>query len=120
MTPEPSPESVSIWTTEGLTAAATAAMGSCVEALLLAALGKVGEAEALARNGLAVASDEMDNSWLEAWGYEDLATVLERAGRIDEARAALESSLATWERKGCLPCAERIRAQIDALGRTEV
>src|SRR6478736_2113168 len=31
MTPEPSPESVSIWTTEGLTAAATAAMGSCVE-----------------------------------------------------------------------------------------
>jgi class 3 adenylate cyclase len=96
------------------------AMGSCVEALLLAALGKVGEPEALARNGLAVASDEMDNSWLEAWGYEDLATVLGRAGRIDEARAALESSLATWERKGCLPCADRIRAQIDALGRTAV
>jgi hypothetical protein len=31
MTPDPSPESVSICTTEGLTAAATAAMGSCVE-----------------------------------------------------------------------------------------
>src|SRR5262245_36267121 len=31
MTPEPRPESVSIWTTDGLTAAATAATGSCVE-----------------------------------------------------------------------------------------
>ncbi len=96
------------------------AMGSSVGALLLAARGLLEEAEASARTGIAVAVDEMDNSWLEAWGYEDLAAVLERAGRIDEAQAALERSRATWERKGCLPCADRLRAQIDSLGRTPV
>jgi hypothetical protein len=44
--------------------------------------------------------------------------VLERAGRIDEAREELERALAIWERKGCLPWAGRIRAAIDSLGRT--
>jgi class 3 adenylate cyclase/tetratricopeptide (TPR) repeat protein len=96
--------------------AAIRAMSSSVEALLLAARGLLEDAEALARTGLAVAADEMDNSWLEAWGHEDLAAVLERAGRIDEAREALERALATWEQKGCLPCATRFRAQIDSLG----
>jgi hypothetical protein len=46
--------------------------------------------------------------------------VLERAGRIDEAREALERSLAIWERKGCLPCAERDRDRIDSLGPAQV
>ena len=46
--------------------------------------------------------------------------MLERAGRIDEAREALERSLAIWERKGCLPCAERVREQIESLGRAQV
>jgi class 3 adenylate cyclase/tetratricopeptide (TPR) repeat protein len=96
------------------------AMGSSVESLLLAAHGRLEEAEASARTGLAVAVDEMDNRWLEAWGYEDLATVFECGGRTAEARAALERSMETWERKGCLPCADRIRAQIDALGRAAV
>ena len=54
---------------------------------------------------------------MAGWAHEDLATVLERAGRIDEAREALERALAIWERKGCLPCAERVREQIDFLGR---
>lgn len=92
------------------------AMGSGVEALTLAARGRLLEAEASARTGIAVAADEMDNLWLEAWAHEDLATVLERAGRIDEAREELERALAIWERKGCLPCAERIRAQIASVG----
>ncbi len=52
--------------------------------------------------------------------HEDLATVLERKGRIDEARQALERSLAIWERKGCLPCAERVREQSQSLGRAQV
>ena len=52
------------------------------------------KAEALARVGVAVAETETDNLWLQGWGYEDLATVLERAGRIDEAREALERALA--------------------------
>jgi tetratricopeptide (TPR) repeat protein len=91
------------------------AMGSGVEALTLAARGRLVEAEASARTGIAVA-DEMDNLWLEAWGYEDLATVLECAGRIDEAREELERALAVWERKGSLPCAQRVRDQIASLG----
>jgi hypothetical protein len=95
------------------------AMGSGVEALTLAARGQIVEAEASARTGIA-AADEMDNLWLEAWADEDLATVLDRAGRIDEAREALERAVAAWERKGCLPCADRIRAQIDSLRRAPV
>jgi hypothetical protein len=94
-------------------------MGSGVEALTLAARGRLVEAEASARTGIAV-TDEMDNLWLEAWAHEDFATVLDRAGRIDEAREALERAHAIWQRKGCLPCAERIRAQIDSWGRTTV
>jgi class 3 adenylate cyclase len=95
------------------------AMGSGVEALTLAERGRLVEAEASARRGIA-ATDEMENLWLEAWTHEDLATVLEHAGRIDEALDALERAHAIWQRKGCLPCAERIRAQIDSLRRTTV
>jgi len=95
-------------------------LGSSVEALLLAARGRLEEAEVFARTGVTAAVDETDNSMLSAWSYEDLATVLETGGRTDEARAALEEAVAIWERKGCLPCADRIRAQIDSLGRTAV
>ena len=90
-----------------------------VEALLLAARGELEQAEALARAGVAAAETETDNLWLQGWGYEDLATVLERAGRIDEAREALERALALWERKRCLPYVDRLRDQIDSLGRVE-
>jgi class 3 adenylate cyclase/tetratricopeptide (TPR) repeat protein len=92
------------------------AMGSGVEALTLAARGRLVEAEASARTAVAVAADEMDNLLLEACAHEDLATVLECASRIDEAREELERALAIWERKGCLPCAQRIRDQIASLG----
>jgi hypothetical protein len=61
-----------------------------------------------------------DNIWWQAWTQEDLATVLERAGRTDKAREALERSLAIWQRKGCLPCAARVREQIAALERANV
>jgi class 3 adenylate cyclase/tetratricopeptide (TPR) repeat protein len=94
------------------------AMGSSVEALTLAARGRLVEAEASARTAVAVATDEMDNLWLEAWAHEDLATVLERAGRINDAYEELERAAAIWERKGCRPCANRIRARIDSLGRS--
>jgi tetratricopeptide (TPR) repeat protein len=94
------------------------AMGSSVEALMLGARGRLLEAEASARTGIAVAADEMDNPWVEAWAYEDLATVLEGAGRTDDAREELRRALALWERKGCLPCSQRIRDQIASLGPT--
>jgi hypothetical protein len=45
--------------------------------------------------------------------------VLQRAGRHDDACAVLERALALWERKQCLPCAGRVREQIDSLGRLE-
>ena len=91
-----------------------------VEALLLAARGDLEQAEELARAGIAAAETETDTIWLQAWSYEDLATVLERAGRIDDAREALERALAVWERKRCLPYVDRLREQIDALGRAKV
>jgi tetratricopeptide (TPR) repeat protein len=96
------------------------ALGPAVEALLLAELGAVEKAEALARAGIAAAETETDNVWLQGWGYEDLATVLERAGRIDDARGALECALALLERKRCLPEVGRLREQLDSLGRAKV
>jgi len=96
------------------------ALGSSVEALFLIPAGRLEEAELSARNGIVVAASEVDNPWLEAAGYEDLATVLERTGRKGEAQGELRRALAVWERKGCLPCADRIRAQIESLGRAEV
>ena len=54
--------------------------------------------------------------WLQA-GATDLALVLERAGCVSEARGALKRALTVWERKRCLPYAERARAQIDSLRR---
>ena len=90
-------------------------MAPSAEALLLAARGELEQAEALARTAVARAETETDNVWFQASTCEDLATVLERGGRIDEAREALERSLALWERKGCLPYAGRLREQIDSL-----
>jgi class 3 adenylate cyclase/tetratricopeptide (TPR) repeat protein len=96
------------------------ALSPPVEALLLAARGELERAEARARAGVAAAETETDNPWLQGWAYEDLATVLERAGRIAEAREALERALAVWERKRCLPYVVRLREQIDSLGRAKV
>jgi hypothetical protein len=67
--------------------------------LLLAARGALEAAEALARRGVATAESEMDTIWLHGWSHEDLATVLMRAGRIDEAREALGRAVTVWERK---------------------
>ena len=95
-------------------------LAAAAEALLLAQRGELEQAEALARTAVATAETRTDNVWWQASTHEDLATVLERAGRIDEAREALERALAIWERKGCLPCAERVREQIESLGRAQV
>jgi tetratricopeptide (TPR) repeat protein len=93
---------------------------AAAEALLLAQRGELEQAEALARKAVATAETRTDNVWWQATTHEDLATVLKRAGRIDEAREAFRRSLAIWERKGCLPCAERVREQLDSLRRAQV
>jgi class 3 adenylate cyclase/Flp pilus assembly protein TadD len=89
---------------------------AAAEALLLSHQGEFEQAEALARLAVTTAETRTENVWWQASTHEDLATVLGRAGRIDEAREELERALAIWERKGCLPCADRIRAEIDSLG----
>jgi len=91
-----------------------------VEALLLSKAGAHDEAEERARAAVATAETETDNFWLQGWSNEDLALVLERAGRIEEARDALERALAVWERKRCLPYVARVREQLDALRRAQV
>ena len=95
-------------------------VAAAAEALLLSRRGEHEQAEALARTAVATADAYTDSIWSKARTREDLATVLERAGRIDEAREALEGSLAFWEAKGCLPCASRARERIVALERTNV
>jgi tetratricopeptide (TPR) repeat protein len=95
-------------------------MATAAEALLLARRGELEQAETLARTAVATAETRTDSVPWQAYTHEDLATVLERAGRTNDAREELERALAIWERKGCLPCADRIRAQIDSLGRTPV
>jgi class 3 adenylate cyclase/tetratricopeptide (TPR) repeat protein len=95
-------------------------MAAAAEALLLAQRGDLERAEAQARTAVAAAETRTDNVWWQAYTHEDLATVLESAGRIDDAREALERALAIWERKGCLPCVTRVREQVDDLGRTPV
>jgi hypothetical protein len=54
----------------------------------------------------------MDNPLLQGWAHEDLATVLAYAGRSDESRAELERAAEIFERKRCLPYAERLRARL--------
>jgi hypothetical protein len=49
--------------------------------------------------------------------YEDLASVLDSAGRVEEARAALQRALELAERKQCLPYADRIRNQMSSISR---
>ena len=61
-------------------------MAASAEALLLAERGELEQAEALARTAVATAETRTDNVWFQAQTLEDLATVLERAGRTDEAR----------------------------------
>ena len=86
-----------------------------VEALLLSRAGAHDQAEELARAAVATAETETDNVWLQGWSNEYLAFVLERAGRVGEAREALKHALTVWERKRCLPYVRRVREHVDSL-----
>ena len=92
-------------------------MAAAAEALLLAQRGELEQAETLARTAVATAETKTDNVWWQAFTHEDLATVLERAGRIDEARAALERSLDDLGAEG-LPALRATRPRPDRLART--
>ncbi len=95
--------------------AAMRVAGLSVEALLLAGRGEAELAEARARLAVEAAETGTDSPWFWGWAHADLRTVLERAGRIDDARGALHRALAVWEQKGCRPCADRTRERIHSL-----
>jgi len=82
-----------------------------IKARTLALRGEHEEAERLARESVDLASrtDYLEN---HAMACADLAEVLERAGRTDEARAELEHALRLYEQKGIVVQAERIRTRL--------
>ena len=80
-----------------------------VQAKLLARRGDVEQAEALAREAVALAG-ETDFLVLHADALMDLAEVLRLAGREDESTPVVEQALALYEQKGNVVGAERARA----------
>jgi class 3 adenylate cyclase/tetratricopeptide (TPR) repeat protein len=85
------------------------ALWRCAEAKLLAREGSIDEAEALAREAIAVIdrSDEVNNSAHVVLG---LVEVYRLAGRADDAIAALDDAIARFEQKGNVVMTERSRA----------
>ena len=85
-----------------------------VRAKVLAGRGEVDEAERLARHGVRLAGTT-DSPWMQADALLDLAEVLRRAGRPDEARAAAAEALGLYELKGDTAAAVRAAAAVGAL-----
>jgi class 3 adenylate cyclase/tetratricopeptide (TPR) repeat protein len=93
--------------------AVTEALWRQVEALVCAHRGEHGDAERLAREAIAIIETTDGLRW-QGDAHADLATVLEAAGRRDEAAAALRESLDRYERKQALPFARRTRERLAA------
>jgi tetratricopeptide (TPR) repeat protein len=79
-----------------------------VRAMLLAAEGRMGEAEALARDAVGRCADT-DFLTLRAEALTALGDVLGRAGRHNEADATLAEAVALYTRKGDVASAARLR-----------
>ncbi len=85
-----------------------------VRALVLAEQGKLEEAERVAREAVARAA-RTDYLNVHGRALVGLATVLELAGKPDEAAGALEAALRLFDRKGSLVMAGRARDQLARL-----
>jgi class 3 adenylate cyclase/tetratricopeptide (TPR) repeat protein len=72
------------------------------------------EGESLARQAIALA-DATDALLVQGDARQDLAEVLELAGRREDATAALREALERYERKGALVQVERVRGRLAAL-----
>jgi predicted ATPase/class 3 adenylate cyclase len=85
-------------------------------ALALAARGELPRAEAAARDAVRLSerSDELSQRG-DALLY--LAIVLDRAGRAEEAVAALDRAIALYDRKGNVVSARRAREMVERVGR---
>ena len=88
-----------------------------VRAKVLARRGAFAEAEALAREAVAI-GDETDALNAQGDAYADLAEVLLSAGRTEEAASAFEQALERFERKGNLASTEHLRARLTQEGIT--
>jgi hypothetical protein len=84
-----------------------------VRAKLLARRGEVAEAEALARDAVALA-DETDFTVLRADAFMDLAEVLRTTGRDIESAPLVDQALGLYEQKGNVVAAGRARRILDA------
>ncbi|HEY3182629.1 MAG TPA: BTAD domain-containing putative transcriptional regulator [Gaiellaceae bacterium] len=86
----------------------TQAQWRSIRAKVLAALGRVAEAEALAREAVETA-ETTDFPVLRADSLADLAEVAQAAGRGEEAAAALRQAIELYEEKGNIVSARRAR-----------
>jgi len=84
-----------------------------VPARLLARRGRLDEAKALAREGVALAADS-EFVVLHADVLLDLAEVLELAGDLEEARAVTDEAVSIYERKGNVAAARKARSLVNA------
>ncbi len=85
-----------------------------VQARVHADRGEHAEAEALAREAVAIAERTDGLNW-QGDALSDLAEVLEAAGRTDEAAAALEEALERYERKKNLAMVAQVRPRLKEL-----
>jgi tetratricopeptide (TPR) repeat protein len=93
---------------------ATQALWRQVQARVLADRGQHVDAEALAREAVAII-ERTDGLNFQGDALCDLAEVLTAGGRSDEAAAALTQALDRYERKRNLAMARRVRARISDL-----
>jgi tetratricopeptide (TPR) repeat protein len=85
------------------------------EARVLTNRGRSEEALELVDQAIAIAEDTDYVDW-QGQGFEVRGTVLEGAGRGDDARRAYEEALDRFERKGNVVAAARVRDRIAGLG----
>ena len=95
------------------------AVGQQVKAKLLARRGELAEAERLAREAATIC-DETEQLDSQGNAYVSLAEVLLLAGKVDEAKAALEQALDRYDRKENLAMAGRLRERLAELRGVEV
>jgi class 3 adenylate cyclase/tetratricopeptide (TPR) repeat protein len=88
------------------------------QALVHSARGEHVEAEQRAREAVEFGL-QTDSPLRQGDGFRDLATVLEAAGRRNEAVAALERALECYELKPIIPLARRVRERLSALQPTQ-
>ncbi len=89
----------------------TQALWRQAAALLAAHRGDHESAELLARDAV-LQVQRTDSPWIQGNALCDLATVLEAAGRPDDAFAALQDALLLYDRKGIIPVARRTRERL--------